>query len=98
MTASEFKIIFFYYFYNLCRFAIYWPIPFKLNYVVRATGLRKPCEFHKDRLNDRVSMFYFVYIQSHHVYVMQHGQKQKRQYISGLAVTAGQSLVLFCFS
>ena len=60
MTASEFNKIFSIYFENLCRFATYWPILFKLNYIVRTAIANKVCKFHEDRLNDDVTIYFIV--------------------------------------
>jgi len=59
-TASEFNKIFSNYFENLRRFAIYWPILFKLNYVVRTVIANNASKFHEDRLNDGVTIYFIV--------------------------------------
>ena len=45
---------------KLCRFAIYWPILFKLNYFVRTAIANNTCKFHEDRLNDGVTIYFIV--------------------------------------
>jgi len=59
-TASQFNKIFSNYFKNLCRFAIYWPILFKLNSVVRNALANNACKFHEDRLKGGVTIYFIV--------------------------------------
>ena len=61
-TASQFNKIFSNDFKNLCRFAIYRSILFKLNYVVRIVNANDACKFHKDRLNHCVAVYYNIII------------------------------------
>jgi len=41
-------------------FAVYWPILFKLNYVVRTAIANNGCKFHEDRLKDGVIIYIIV--------------------------------------